>query len=180
MNPVAPTTPESVLSEEGSTTATARVDTTPPTPKVLEKPQVSVPSTHEVEDMKSLFSGSEDRIAEAEAALASLSTSGMNDRKSPRCPVPPDRQACELKVGASHLAAFLLNESEGGFAVLTDRADRLKVGKKVELRTGTQSFPLRVIYIRKMAKPKGTPAGNDSWVCIGLKKRSGSFFPFFS
>ena len=83
--------------------------------------------------------------------------------------VPQARQSCELKVGANVLSASLVNESKAGFAVLIDRLDGLKVGKKVELHTNMGWFMVRIVYISKVAPPRDAAPECDSWFRLGMK-----------
>jgi len=99
----------------------------------------------------------------------SFSKPGRDERRSCRCMVPQARQSCELKVGANVLSASLVNESAGGFAVLTDRLDGLKVGKKVELHTNMGWFTVRIVYINKVARPENAAPECDCWFRLGMK-----------
>ena len=83
--------------------------------------------------------------------------------------MPQARQSCELKVGTKVLSASLVNESKGGFAVLIDRLDGLKIGKKVELHTNTGWFTVRIVYINKVAPPENAAPECDSWFRLGMK-----------
>ena len=67
------------------------------------------------------------------------------------------------------MSALLVNESQGGFAVLVDRPDGLKIGKKVELRTNMGWFMVRVVYINKAARPINAAPGCDSWFQAGVR-----------
>ena len=60
---------------------------------------------------------------------------GRDDRKSTRNQVSKARQSCELKVGTGVVPALLVDESRGGFAILIDRLEGLKRGKKAKLHT---------------------------------------------
>ena len=100
----------------------------------------------------------------------SIAKQRRDDRKSSRCTVPPARQSCELKVGADVFSALLANESKHGFAVLIDRLDGLKIGKKVELYTDIGRFEVRIVYINKVAQPENAALNSDSWFRVGMKK----------
>jgi hypothetical protein len=100
-----------------------------------------------------------------------------DERRSRRCPVPPDRQACELKIGSALLSAYLLNESEGGFCVVIDRLEELKTGDKVTIQTDAGTFTVRIVHIQQIVPPDGAPADSDSWFRLGVKKASR--FSFF-
>jgi hypothetical protein len=102
-------------------------------------------------------------------ATKSIAKQRRDDRKSSRCTVPPARQPCELKVGANISSASLVNESKDGFAVLIDRLDGLKVGKKVELRTDVGWFMVRIAYINQVAPPRNAAPKCDSWFRVGMK-----------
>jgi len=102
-----------------------------------------------------------------------------DSRKSSRRTVPKSRQPCKLKVGVKVLSALLVNESHGGFggfAVLIDRLNGLKVGEKVEIHTDLSGFMVRIIHIQKVARPKTVAAKCNSWFLLGVKKM-GSCFP---
>jgi len=82
-----------------------------------------------------------------------------------------------LRVGSNVMPALLMDRSAGGFAVVIDRADGLKAGKKVELITDLGRFKVRVVYINKIAPPKDAPTQSDVWFRLGLKlARSFCFF----
>ena len=98
-----------------------------------------------------------------------LATPRRDERKSGRCKVPPARQACAVKVEGNVLTASLENDSKDGFAVLIDRLDLLKVGKKVELRTEMGWFVVRIVYINQVARPKDAAPECDSWFRLGVK-----------
>jgi len=180
MDPIVQTTPTSRVSEEGPTAAKGTVAAKPETAKSVVKPGQSILPTHKGGVAGKLLSSSDDLIEETVTVAKSLSKPGINDRKSPRCPVPPDRQPCELKVGANVLSASLVNESKGGFAVLIDRLDGIKTGKKVELVMKTRSFTVKVVHITKVAPPENAPPECNSWFRLGMKKTGGSLFSFFS
>ncbi|MFZ1933447.1 MAG: hypothetical protein WCB27_24545 [Thermoguttaceae bacterium] len=99
----------------------------------------------------------------------SIAKQRRDDRRSNRCNVPPARQSCELKVGANVRSASLVNESKDGFAVLTDRLDGLKVGKKVELHTDIGRFTVRVVYIQNVVPPRNAAPECESWFRVGMK-----------
>jgi uncharacterized protein YbcI len=99
--------------------------------------------------------------------------SGRHKRKAVRRIVPLARQSCKLKVGDSVLPASLVNESRGGFAVWTDSADCMKIGKKVRLQTDHGWFTARVVYLREVAKSQNGHSKHDSWFQLGLKKTGG-------
>jgi hypothetical protein len=100
-----------------------------------------------------------------------------DSRKSCRSTVPKERQACELKVGANVSSALLANESKHGFAVLIDRLNGLKIGKKAELHTDMGRFTVRIVYINKVGQPIDAAFQSDCWFRVGMKKaRSFSLF----
>jgi hypothetical protein len=111
----------------------------------------------------------EDPTDEAITGTKLAATPSRDERKSCRCTVPPIRQPCELKIGASVLSVSLVNESKTGFSALIDRLDGLKVGKKVELHTGMGSFMVRIVYINKVVPPRNAAPGCDSWFRLGMK-----------
>ena len=98
----------------------------------------------------------------------SIAKQGRDERKSCRCTVPQDRQACELKVGANVLLALLVDKSAGGFGVLVDRLGGLKTGEKAELHTDMGQFTVRIVHIREVALPKDTAL--DTCFLVGMKK----------
>jgi hypothetical protein len=102
---------------------------------------------------------------------------GRDDRKSARSHVPKARQSCELKVGANVAPALLVDESRGGFAILIDRLEGLKSGKKAKLHTDMGWFLVRIVYIKKAARPSGSDSKCDTWFRVGLRKAR-SFFLF--
>jgi hypothetical protein len=172
--------PDSGVSEAGPIAVEDMVAARPQTPQSVLNREPCVPPAYEEGVSGKPPSNGTDLIEEAAPTVKSISKPGLDDRKSPRCPVPPARQSCELKVGGKVLSALLVNESEGGFAVLIDRADGLKVGKKVELRMGTRSSTVKIVYIRKVARPQNVAGEGDCWFHLGMKKASGSFFSLFS
>jgi hypothetical protein len=101
---------------------------------------------------------------------------GRDQRKSSRQAVPSSRQTCELKVGANLISAVVVNESQGGFAVLASSLEGLKIGKKAQLHTDAGWFTVRVVYVNKVAAPKKTDRDCDSWFRLGLKKAGFSLF----
>jgi uncharacterized protein YbcI len=115
-------------------------------------------------------------IAQAAEALAAMKPpveSRRDNRKSHRRIVPLARQSCELKSGGKVLAAALVNESQGGFAVWTDSQDGLKIGEKVRLHTDQGWSTVRVIYVREVAKSKDATHKSDAWFQLGFKKTRG-------
>ena len=90
---------------------------------------------------------------------------------------PKARQSCELKVGTGVVPALLVDESRGGFAILIDRLEGLKRGKKAKLHTDMGWFVVRIVYIRKAARPSGSDSKCDTWFRVGLRKAR-SFFLF--
>jgi hypothetical protein len=102
---------------------------------------------------------------------------GRDERKSVRSQVPEARRSCELKIGADVLPALLVDESRGGFAVLIDHLDGLKSGKKAKLHTDMGWFQVRIVYIRKTARPSFSNSKSDTWLRLGLRKKR-SFFLF--
>lgn len=100
-----------------------------------------------------------------------------DDRRSRRYNVPKDRQPCELKSKDSAWPVLLVNESESGCAVLTDRLNGLQNADKVELRTDKGWVTFRVVYIKAAARPEYAPTKSDTWFRLGLKKAN-RFFKF--
>jgi uncharacterized protein YbcI len=107
------------------------------------------------------------RTGRTTAGKKPLAKSGRDSRKSRRYIVPPARQSCKLKVGGKVLSASLVNESQGGFAVWTDRLHCLKTGEKVRLHTDKGWFTVRVVYVKRVAKSQ------DTKLRLGLKKVGG-------
>jgi hypothetical protein len=104
----------------------------------------------------------------AVAAMKPLAKPGRDDRKSCRCTVPQEHQFCELKVGDDVLLALLVDQSAGGFAVLVDRLDGLKIGEKVDLNTDMGTFTVRIVHINEVAPPKDVAI--DRCFRVGVKK----------
>ena len=73
------------------------------------------------------------------------------------------------------MSASLVNESKDGFAVLIDRLDGLKIGKKAELHTDMGRFTVRIVYIDKVGQPIDAAFKSDCWFRVGMKKAR-SFF----
>jgi hypothetical protein len=114
---------------------------------------------------------------EAPAGPEPVAKPSREDRRSPRSSVPLARRSCELRIGSEVLPALLMDRSAGGFAVVIDRIDGLKAGKKVELLTDLGRFKVKVVYINKVARPKDVPIQSDVWFRLGLKlARSFCFF----
>ncbi len=113
----------------------------------------------------------------AAAVQKSAMARHREDRKSVRNQVPQARQSCELKVGADVAPALLVDESSGGFAILIDRLEGLKSGKRAKLHTDTGWFEVRIVYVRKAAPPPGSASKSDTWFRAGLRKKR-SFFLF--
>ena len=100
-----------------------------------------------------------------------------DDRKSCRNPVPEARQPCELNVGDSIMPALLIDESRDGFAVMIDRLEGVKSGKRAKLRTDAGWVKVRIIYITKVAPPACSNPKSDCCFRLGLRKAR-SFFLF--
>lgn len=98
-----------------------------------------------------------------------------DDRKSCRYAVAPSQRPCRMKVGTDVMWASLADMSEGGFAVLVDHLDGLRVGQTVELETDMGCFTVRITYINEVAYPKGVASGRDFWFRVGVKKLRPSF-----
>jgi uncharacterized protein YbcI len=96
-------------------------------------------------------------------------------RKSVRNFIPRHRQNCQLKVGKRLLAASLVNESQGGFAVWMERPDSLKIGKKIRLHTANGRFTVRVVYVTEAANSQYVDPNRDAWFQLGFKKSKGFF-----
>jgi uncharacterized protein YbcI len=107
----------------------------------------------------------------AATAVKPAQESGKRRRKSKRRIVPLDRQSCKLIVGKRVLAASLVDESRGGFAVWADSVDSLKIGDKVRLHTDQGRFAVRIVYLREVAKSQGAQSKSDFWFRLGLKKK---------
>jgi uncharacterized protein YbcI len=96
-------------------------------------------------------------------------------RKAARNFVPPNRQSCKLKVGKKVLAASLVNESQGGFAVWMECPDILTIGKKIRLHTDKGRYTVRVIYVTEASKSQFPDPKRASWFQLGFKKNNGFF-----
>jgi hypothetical protein len=159
------------------------VQATPESPLVRETPIVvgnaaisklkqSVSASLEKSDPDAWLSAGLDSSDAATPAKETIAQLGRDDRKSTRCNVPPARQSCTLKVGGNLAPALVVDKSAGGFAVLIDNLDGLKVGTKSELHTDSGKFKVRIVYINKVARPLNAPAGSpDSWYRLGTKKQ---------
>jgi hypothetical protein len=123
------------------------------------------------------LSGNDALFGEAAIAQNKTVAPGRDDRKSYRYPMPKARQSCELKVGDDLLPAVLLDESKGGFAILIDRLNGLKSGKKAELHTDMGWFKVRIVYIKSAERPAYSDPSSDCWFRLGLRKAR-SFFLF--
>jgi hypothetical protein len=99
-----------------------------------------------------------------------------DERKSNRIPVKPEHQFCELQVESNALSALLVNESQTGFAVLTDRLCDLKAGSKVRLHTSKGWYTVAIVYIREVAPPRDVELSVETLYWLGLKKVRGSIF----
>lgn len=93
-----------------------------------------------------------------------------NNRKSCRIAVPDARQSCELKVGAHLLSALLVDESKGGFSIMVDCLEGIKSGKRANLHTDMGWFKVRIVYIKKVARPAHADPKCDCWFRLGLRK----------
>jgi len=123
--------------------------------------------------MFDIFGSEEALTDEATAGAKAAAKPGINDRASCRYIVPPKRQPCELKINANVVPASLENESNGGFAVLTDQLDGIKAGKKVELHVDKGWFTVRVVYVQEISDPLNTNPNRRRRSRLGLKKISG-------
>jgi uncharacterized protein YbcI len=112
-------------------------------------------------------------LGRGETAAKLSEALGRRKRKSERHIVPLDRQSCKLKVGDRVLTASLVNESQGGFAVWTDRLDDLKIGETLQLQTDRACFTVRVIYTKEVAKFRDACPKCDDWFQLGFKKANG-------
>jgi Flp pilus assembly protein TadD len=91
-------------------------------------------------------------------------------RESPRHVVPPLHRLCELTVQDKVLPASLIEESNGGFAVLIDHLGGLKVGDKVRFRTKAGWFMVRIVYINSINCLDCPNHEDDSRFRVGLAK----------
>ena len=169
MNPTVQTMPESLVSEE-EPAAVKYAATSPKTLKPLAMPKPCISPLSEKGAAADPFSTDADPTDEAIPGKESVAKLGRDDRRSARSLVPKDRQACQLKVGASAFPALLVDKSAGGFAILIDSLDGLKAGKKIELHTDVGRFKVRIVYINTVARPKDAASECDSWFRIGLRK----------
>ena len=93
-----------------------------------------------------------------------------HDRESPRHPVPPARQSCELRSGSTVVPVSLENESNTGFAVLANHLCGLKAGKMVELRTEEGWLPVQIVYVQEVARPHDVDGTCEFRFRLGLKR----------
>jgi len=84
-----------------------------------------------------------------------MNQSPGNQRQSFRCPVADSRRQCVLRVGNDQWPAELLDESTGGFSVLSDRSPDVDVDQPVFLGTDAGWFEVRVLHIQEV------PASRD-------------------
>jgi hypothetical protein len=124
-----------------------------------------------LQTVRRLFGSKEKPTGNAATAAGLPANRSQEERRSGRCRIPKEQQACELKVGTSVLSGLLANESKRGFAVLVDRMEGLKVGAKAELHTKWACFRVQVAFINRVAPPEDTAADSDSWFQVGLKVR---------
>ena len=144
----------------------------------VSRPKQCIPLTYEEGVTEGWFATCKPATDDVPVGKGPLLKPGRDDRKSHRRTVEPSHRACEVKVGSNALSATLVNESKDGFAVLMNCVDGLKMGKKVELLTKMGRFTVRIVYIKKVARPDHT-AKSDSWFRLGVKKASYSF-PFLA
>ena len=121
--------------------------------------------------------GDGDSIGAAATVQKKSCATCRDDRKSCRNPVPEARQPCELNIGDNLIPALLMDESRGGFAVMIDRLEGVKSGKRAKLRTDAGWVNVRIIYIKKAAPPAYSDPQSDCWFRLGLR-RARSFFLF--
>lgn len=100
---------------------------------------------------------------------------GREDRRSPRYSVPLAQQPCVLEIDANALPASLVDMSEGGFAVLVERLEGLKIGKQIKLKTDMGCFTVHITYINEVAPPKKATSDADCYYRLGMKKSRKSF-----
>jgi hypothetical protein len=166
MNPIAENTPGALFSEKAPN-AVALPPISPKTKKAAAKPELGIPTS-----IRASLSGvplGADLEPDKEDRPEPVAKPSREDRKSPRIAVPSPRRSCELHVDSAVLPASLMDRSAGGFAVVTDRADGLKLGKKVDLVTDLGRFKVKVVYINKIARPKDASTQSDTWFRLGLK-----------
>ena len=75
-----------------------------------------------------------------------------------------------MKVGGKILPAALIDESETGLAVLTDRLDGLEVGREVELHTDAGAIAVQIVYINKVASYAYRVTKCNTLYQLGVKK----------
>jgi hypothetical protein len=97
-------------------------------------------------------------------------TPNRGERQACRIPVLPDHQPCQLKIGDKFVPAALINESKTGLAVLTDRVDGLAAGTKADLLTDTETVPIEIVYIEKVAPCAYSATKCDTLFQLGVKK----------
>ncbi len=68
-------------------------------------------------------------------------------RKSFRCPVDQSQQTGMLKVGRRRQQVMIINQSAGGYGVISDRDLRLAVGDVLALTVGGARFDVRVAHV---------------------------------
>lgn len=120
------------------------------------------------------FGGSQAPPVGTSPAAAIVAETERDDRESCRIPVLPEHQPCELKVGDKILPAALIDESESGLAVLTDRLDGLEVGGEVELHTDAGVIAVQIVYINKVPSYASRVTKCTTLYQLGVKKTCGA------
>jgi hypothetical protein len=168
MSPIADNLPDSLAAGE-SPVAVVLPPPSPKTKKPVAKPGQGIPPSVKPSVAENPLSADVDLENGVPPGPEPVAKPSREDRKSPRSAVPQARRSCELRVGSSVMAALLMDRSAGGFAVVVDRIEGLKAGKKVELVTDLGRFKVKVVYINKIARPKDASTQSDVWYRLGLK-----------
>jgi hypothetical protein len=88
------------------------------------------------------------------ACLNTTSGSMQNQRNSNRSVAARERSRCELMLGSTLLPAMLLNESQGGFAVLVGGVPSISANQKIKLRCQRGWFDARIVHTGEVVPTK--------------------------
>jgi hypothetical protein len=123
--------------------------------------------SYELEVWKEMVSENEPKV---QAGKSNFDFPGREGRKSPRWKVSKDQQLCGVRIGNEILPGSLIDESDGGFALVVDAASHLKVGQKIELNTYQGWCKVRIVHVKQVAPPKDAAIQANSCLRLGIKK----------
>ena len=105
----------------------------------------------------------------------------LEQRKSYRCAVPSLRQEGELRFGEFRLPVRLLDQSAGGFAVISWQPPGVEIDSEGLLRAGDDWHEIRLINVTQMEPPESEEdlAPDDQGECfrLGLCRLGDAFDP---